>query len=102
MNEFVYTPIIKTKRGEAKALVELDGSVRRRIIPFFDVLALKADTPNGNDVHEHMVKQSLNIVAAWKQKGPCYIDLFDVTPSARGLNESILPRLFMKQFHQTW
>lgn len=86
MNEFVYTPIIKTKRGEAKALVELDSSVKKKIIPFFDVLALKADTQNGNDVHEHMVKQSLNIVAAWKQKGPCYIDLFDVTPSARGLN----------------
>ena len=75
MNEFVYTPIIKTKRGEAKALVELDSLVKKKIIPFFDVLALKADTPNGSDVQEHMVKQSLNIVGAWKQKGPCYIDL---------------------------
>jgi transposase len=88
MNDFVYTPIVKTKRGEAKALIELDGSVRKKIIPFFDVLALKADSQNGNDVHEHMVKQSLNIIAAWKQKGLCYVDLFDVTPTARGLNGS--------------
>ncbi len=88
MNEFVYTPIVKTKRGEAKALIELDGSVKKKIIPFFDVLALKAEAQNGSDVHEHMVKQSLNIISAWKQKGLCYVDLFDVTPTARGLNGS--------------
>lgn len=64
MNDFVYTPIIKTKRGEAKALVELDNSVMKKIIPFFDVLALNGETLNGNDVHKHMVKQANNIVLA--------------------------------------
>lgn len=81
-----YTPILKTKRGEAKALANLAGQVKSKIIPFFDVLALKHDAENGNDVHEHMTKQALNIAAAWKQLGPCYVDFFDIVPSARGLN----------------
>lgn len=86
MNDPIYTPILKTKRGEAKALTQLEVQVKRSIVPFFDILALKADAANGNDVHEHMVKQTINIVTAWKQRGPCYVDLFDVTPAARGIN----------------
>jgi hypothetical protein len=86
MNDATYTPILKTKRGEAKALIQLEVQVKRRIIPFFDILALKADSSNGNDVHVHMVKQAINIVSAWKQRGPCYVDLFDVIPGARGVN----------------
>lgn len=86
MTDPTYTPILKTKRGEAKALTHLDGQTSKSIIPFFDVLALKADASNGSDVQEHMVKQANNIASAWKQRGPCYVDLFDVIPSARGLN----------------
>lgn len=86
MSDPIYTPILKTKRGEAKALTQLEVQVKRSIVPFFDILALKADAANGNDVHEHVVKQAINIVSAWKQRGPCYVDLFDVTPAARGIN----------------
>ena len=85
MNTIIYTPILKTKRGEAKALIQLEAQVKRSIIPFFDILALKAEALNGNDVHEHMLKQTSNIVSAWKQCGPCYVDLFDVSPTARGV-----------------
>lgn len=81
-----YTPILKTKRGESKALQHLPSSVKENIIPFFDVLALKAETRNGSDVQEHMRKQANNIVNAWKGSGQCYVDLFDVTPSARCLD----------------
>lgn len=81
-----YTPILKTKRGEAKALTYLDGQIAKRVIPLFDVLALKSGTTNGSDVQEHMVKQAITIASAWKQRGPCYVDLFDVIPSARGVN----------------
>ena len=52
MSDPIYTPILKTKRGEAKALTQLEVQVKRSIVPFFDILALKADTANGNDVHE--------------------------------------------------
>jgi hypothetical protein len=88
MSDPIYTPILKTKRGEAKALTQLEVQVKRSIIPFFDILALKAEASNGNDVHEHMVKQTNNIVSAWKQRGPCYVDLFDVNPTARGINSA--------------
>lgn len=84
MTDFFYTPILKTKPGEAKALMRLDRQVKSSIIPFFDVLALKPDTNNGADVHEHMEKQAVNIAGAWNARGACYVDLFDVTPSARG------------------
>ncbi len=86
MSDPIYTPILKTKRGEAKALTQLEVQVKRSVVPFFDVLALKADASNGSDVHEHIVKQTINIVSAWKLRGPCYVDLFDVTPAARGID----------------
>lgn len=82
----VYTPILKTKRGEAKALIELDTPIKNSIVPFFDVLALKAEAVNGSDVHEHILKQAASIISAWKQRGPCYVDLFDVVPTARGMD----------------
>ncbi len=86
MNSEIFTPILKSKRGESKAVGFLSDAVKRKITPFFDVLALKADAANGSDVHEHMLKQALNIAAAWQSRGHCYVDFFDVTPSARGLN----------------
>lgn len=86
MVESVYTPILKTKRGEAVAVFRLEQSVKDRIIPFFDILALGAEALNGSDVQEHMEKQAANIIAAWKNQGFCYIDFFDVVPSARGVN----------------
>lgn len=86
MKNPVYTPILKTKRGETKALTLLSPEISERIIPFFDVLALKHDVSNGNDVHEHLTKQALHIASAWKNRGLCYVDLFDVIPAARGIN----------------
>lgn len=84
MTDAIYSPILKSKPGEARALMRLDRVVKASIIPFFDVLALKADTANGADVHGHLEKQANNIAGAWNGRGPCYVDLFDVTPSARG------------------
>ncbi|WP_431133449.1 beta family protein [Paraburkholderia fungorum] len=84
MTDAIYSPILKTKPGEARAVVRLDRVVKASIIPFFDVLALKAGTTNGADVHMHMEKQANNVAGAWNGRGPCYVDLFDVTPSARG------------------
>lgn len=84
MTDPIYTPILKSKAGEARALMRLDRQVKASIIPFFDVLALKPDTTNGADVQAYMEKQAINIAAAWNGQGPCYVDLFDVAPSARG------------------
>lgn len=86
MTSYVYTPILKTKRGEAKALVNLNTHTKECIQPFFDVLALGEGALNGSDVQEHITKQALNIASCWKSRGLCYVDLFDVTPSARCLN----------------
>jgi Beta protein len=85
MKRVIYSPILKSKRGEAKSLQHLSASVKSRIIPFFDILALKADTQNGSDVEAHLIKQALTIASGWKQQGVCYVDLFDVNPSARAL-----------------
>jgi hypothetical protein len=82
----IYTPILKTKRGEAKALIQLEDQLKKSIIPFFDILALKTESSNGSEVQEHIVKQAINIISAWNLNGPCYVDLFDVTPTARGIN----------------
>lgn len=84
MNSLVYTPILKTKLGEAKAIIRLDRHVKDRIIPFFDVLALKSGLSNGNDIHEFLDKQAVNVAAAWNGRGQCYVDLRDLDPSARG------------------
>ncbi len=84
MKSAAYTPIQKSKAGESKAVIRLDRNTRTNIIPFFDILAVKSDTANGAPVHEHLEKQAINVAAAWNGRGPCYVDLFDVVPSARG------------------
>jgi len=80
----IYTPMLKSKQGEAKALMRLTREVKSSIIPFFDVLALKSGLTNGGDVHRFLEKQAINIAAAWNGHGLCYVDLFDIDPSARG------------------
>jgi hypothetical protein len=84
MTSPIYTPMSKSKRGEAKALMRLDRETKSNIIPFFDVLALKPGLANGNDVHVFLEKQAINIAAAWNGRGHCYVDLYDIDPSARG------------------
>lgn len=84
MNSHVYTPILKSKLGEAKALIRLDRQTKSRIVPFFDVLALKSGLSNGNDVHTFLEKQAIHVAAAWNGRGHCYVDLRDIDPSARG------------------
>lgn len=56
MNFPIYTPILKSKLGEAKALIRLDRQTKSKIIPFFDVLALKSGLSNGSDVHTFLGK----------------------------------------------
>lgn len=80
----IYTPILKSKLGEAKALIQLDKKTKSKIVPFFDVMALKSDLSNGNDVHTFLEKQAVHIAAAWNGRGHCYVDLYDIDPSARG------------------
>lgn len=84
MTDPIYSPMLKSKRGEAKALIRLDRQIKSKIIPFFDVLALKSGFENGNDVHAFLEKQAINIAAAWNGRGHCYVDLYDIDPAARG------------------
>lgn len=80
----LYTPMLKTKAGEARALMQLHRQVKASIVPFFDVLALKGSVANGVDVHTHLERQAINIAGAWNGRGPCYVDLLDIVPGARG------------------
>ena len=84
MKRVLYSPILKSKRGEAKSLQHLSASVKSRIIPFFDILALKPGTQNGGEVEAHLIKQALTVASGWKQQAVCYVDLFDINPLARG------------------
>lgn len=84
MMDSIYTPILKSKLGEAKALMHLDEQARSNIIPFFDVLALKSGLSNGSDVQLFLEKQAIQIAAAWNGRGHCYVDLYDIDPFARG------------------
>lgn len=84
MTTLIYTPILKSKQGEAKALMRLDRQTKSSIVPFFDVLSLKLGWLNGSDVQTFLEKQAIQIAAAWNGRGHCYVDLYDVDPSARG------------------
>ena len=86
MKHPVYTPILKSKLGEAKALMRLDRQTKSKIIPFFDILALKSGLSNCNDVHTFLEKHATFVAAAWNGRGPCYVDLRDIDPSARGFH----------------
>lgn len=88
MTDPTYTPMLKSKKGEATAVIRLDRQIKSKIIPFFDVLALKSGLENGNDVHAFLEKQAINIAAAWNGRGQCYVDLYDVDPAARGYDDA--------------
>lgn len=82
----IYSPMQKSKPGESKAMIKLARTLRNHVLPFFDVLALKAGTLNGQDVDAHLSKQAINIAAAGNAIGTCYVDLLDVDPNARGID----------------
>jgi hypothetical protein len=84
MTEPLYTPILKSKAGESRAMRHIDSQTKAQIAPFFDVLALKTGLQNGADIHAHLEKQANNIAGAWNGRGACYVDLLDVSPAARG------------------
>lgn len=84
----IYSPMQKSKTGESIALIKLARTLRGHVIPFFDVLALKSGTENGQDIDVHLSKQAINIAAAGNAIGTCYIDLLDVDPNARGIGGS--------------
>lgn len=86
MRYAAYSPFVKTKRGEAKALKELDSRIKNAIFPLFDVLALNKGVITEPDVQKHLDKQVRMIELAWTNQDPCYVDLFDVNPSARALD----------------
>lgn len=87
MSSTVYSPFVKTKRGEAKALKELDSAIKNAIIPLFDVLALNRGITAENDIQDHLEKQVRMIDIAWAGQGACYVDLYDIHPGARALND---------------
>jgi len=82
----IYSPIVKSKRGEATAIFNLSQSVKDNIAPFFDILAMEEGVLGEEKVQEHLEKQALNIIDAWSDQGTCYIDFFDLASSARCLN----------------
>ena len=86
MNTPSYSPFVKTKRGESKALKELDSRVKHSIVPFFDVLALSRGVTSESDVHKHLEKQVSMVELAWADQNICYVDLYDVNPAARALD----------------
>ena len=81
----IYSPMQKSKPGESIALIKLASTLHGNVIPFFDALALKPGTENGQDVEVHFSKQAINIAAAGNAIGTCYVDLLDVDPNARGI-----------------
>lgn len=96
MKSSVYSPFVKTKRGEARALKELDINIKKGIFPFFDVLALKQGVLENADVQTHLDKQVRMIELAWGGQDGCYVDLFDVNPNARVMN-GVHPLIFVTE-----
>lgn len=86
MSSAVYSPFVKTKRGEARALKELDSTTKRAIVPLFDILKLSRGITAESDIQKHLEKQVGMIDLAWADQGACYVDLYDVHPGARALN----------------
>jgi hypothetical protein len=83
MADLIHTPALKTKRGEMRALRELDARTKSRILPLVDFLAV----PDGTDpsgVQEHIRKSGNHLIGAWPKSQPMYVDLFDIAPTIRG------------------
>ena len=82
MADLVYTPGIKTKRGEMRAVQELSRA-SEGMLPLIDLLAVPEDA-SLVEVQSHIDKCLKYLTAAWPSGRPFYMDLFDVHPSVRG------------------
>jgi len=81
----IYTPAMKTKRGEMRALREMLPTSAASLLPLIDVLAIP-DGDNGDRVQRHIERHLQFFVDAWSRRWPFYLDLFDVGAGFRGPN----------------
>lgn len=79
----LYTPILKARWGELKALAEVDSAGRNAITPLIDVPPLSQADPDEGDVGEtRNIYDGMGgqLSAAWAQTGPLWIDTGALRP----------------------
>lgn len=90
-----YIPIIKSKRGELKALGLLKESVKNEITPLIDIHRIEKDFDENppkpkRSMDEHIERRAKSIIKLWGSNRPLFIDFFDI-PLDELTNEGKIP-----------
>lgn len=83
-----YIPIVKSKRGELKALGLLKELVKNKITPLIDIDRIEKkfdeDPPKPkHSMDKHVANRASNIVKYWGNESPLFIDFFDISLDER-------------------
>lgn len=76
-----YVPIIRWKRGEQSALLELDESTKDSMTPLIEVAPVEWDFENEcykKTIDEHIVNFSAQIQSNWNHSNPVFIDAIQI------------------------
>lgn len=85
-NAPLYVPIVKTKRGELKALRKLDSARQSLIIPLVDIHRISKfpESKTKDSLDKHLEKIGLVLSTYWKN--PAFIDFSTIDLTARTPN----------------
>ena len=95
-----YLPILKARRGELKALSQLNASTKGNVIPLIDIPRADLDKENGTEntnLESHIVKKATNIRSSWGNNFLFYIDLHDFDLSKR-LSDGTHPMNYLMNY----
>jgi hypothetical protein len=77
----LYSPVIKSKRGELTALRLLSRETKLSVLPLIDVLPPSPFGDRPKALVDQLVWVVAQVVAAWNQEQPLFVDSFDVGPA---------------------
>lgn len=94
-----YAPFLKLKANEVAALKELDGRVKARITPFFD-LPRKSEGMSEPQLRDMIVKSARKLALNLGTDYPFYLDNFDL-PDALRIDGEVSYRFVIEAFRET-
>ncbi len=85
----IYVPILKWKRGEQKALEKLDSGVKSKVMPLIEISPIPYDFANerySKSIDDHLSGVAEQIERSWGSNLPLFIDLNWIDSSERLAN----------------
>jgi hypothetical protein len=87
-----YVPVLKWKRGEARALKELAPTVKAACTPLIEVVPIPFDYDAGVDkksLRKHIDDAVEELATSWGTKAPVFVDVVTLLPAGVGTGNTL-------------